>query len=290
MLPGAINWQTFLEPSEELQPFSIFCIHFNDLCRLLHFGPPTIKLISSYCLLELLTRISVQINENITDISCMKRYLVSVLAILEGLIFYTDVRVAINCSLCLSIILGWNKFRESHWGRLIVEELAMSLAVPCLASKSFMIHHKPAVHVAVTLLQLPEVPHWMRLIFDESSIYTIIENLSASNLSAEIVLLFRELLNSDYLNVEQIATLSRVLQACRKHLYNDSTTEDSTDQYLEKVVCIPNDLGKIREFLLHLISYDLSVNTHDTGLSSEKKRLLAEIEIFFMNLTDKVDD
>ncbi|KAA8548340.1 hypothetical protein F0562_000024 [Nyssa sinensis] len=133
-----------------------------------------------------------------------------------------------NCGLCLSMILGWEKLNigarvvgRKNWCKLIVEELAMSLSVPCLASKSFMIHHKPSVHVAVALLNLQKIPEWMSCVFDDSCIFGIIKNLSASNLSAEIVLLFRELLNSGYLKSEQIASLNQVFQVCRKHMYMD---------------------------------------------------------------------
>ncbi|KAK8571609.1 hypothetical protein V6N12_027689 [Hibiscus sabdariffa] len=36
--------------------------------------------------------------------------------------------------------------------------MAMSMAVPCLASKSFINHHKPAVHLTIALLKLEMNP------------------------------------------------------------------------------------------------------------------------------------
>ncbi|VVA36384.1 PREDICTED: PRD1 [Prunus dulcis] len=221
VFPGIMDWKNFFDPRDRLQPISFIRIFCHDLCRLVHFGSPLVKLVASYCLLELFTRISDQRNRTGEELVCTMDYLMSVMAVLEGLIFYSDLRVAMNCGLCLSMILGWGLqgmqgtivITKNHWSRMIVEELAMSLAVPCLASKSFINLHKPAIHVAVTLLKLPKVPEWMRSVFDDSCISGIIQNLAANNLSTEIVLLFRALLNSEYLKAEQICSVNQLLQA-----------------------------------------------------------------------------
>lgn len=220
VLPGIMDWKVFLDPSDGMQSFSFIGIYCHDLCRLMHFGSPVVKLAASYCLLELFTRISEQRNRTGEELVCTTKYLRSVMAVLEGLVFYSDLRVAMNCGLCLSMIMGWELPNmcetgvnaKNTWSRMIVEELAMSLAVPCLASKSFIILHKPAIHVAVTLLKLQEIPEWMRSVFDDSCLSGIIENLAANNLSTEIVLLFRALLNSKFLTAEQIASLNQLLQ------------------------------------------------------------------------------
>lgn len=219
VLPEYANWQDFLGQASGLQPLSFIRIHCHDLCKLVYFGSSVVKLVASHCLLELFTRISSQKTERSEMLNCTTRYLLSVISILEGLVFCSDIRVAMNCSLCLSMILDWEILdtelgdnRRNNWCRLIVEELAMSLAVPRLASESFMIHHKPAVHVAVALLKLHNVPEWMSLVFDDCCISGIVENLSASNLSSEMVLLFRELVNARYLKSEQIASLNRIFQ------------------------------------------------------------------------------
>lgn len=52
----------------------------------------------------------------------------------------------------------------------------------------------------------------MRSVFDDTCISSIIQNLAANNLSTEIVLLFRALLNSEFLKMEQIASLNQLLQ------------------------------------------------------------------------------
>lgn len=186
----------------------------------MHFGSSLVKLVASYSLLELLTRLSDQLYEKHLESKCTMGYLMSVIAVLEGLVFYSDPRVAMNSGICLSIILGWEKLDmqetamvdKSSWCRLIVEELAMSLAAPCLSSKSFINHHKPAIHVAVAMLKLQKVLGWMRSVFDDTCISCIIENLATSNVSTEMVLLIQELLDSKFLKTEQIANLNRVLQ------------------------------------------------------------------------------
>ncbi|OVA12984.1 hypothetical protein BVC80_1157g24 [Macleaya cordata] len=283
LLPGTLDWQHFLEPSNGAQPLSVICIHCHDLCRLLHFGSPLVKLVASHCLLELLTRISDQRSKKRDELNCSVKYLKSVTAVLEGLVFDNDVRVAINCGLCLSTILGWEEIRvikDSKWCRLVVEELALSLAAPSLASNSFTNQHKAATHLAVALLRLDQVPGWMRSVFDCSCISGIVKNLATSNVSAEMVQLFRELLISDYLKSEQVAGLNRIFQACRKHVYTECSEDVNTEKHFEKVVAIPDDLDKVRRLLIRLISVDSSPSMTSRGVQTKNRKLLEEIEIF----------
>ncbi|BBG93462.1 putative recombination initiation defect 1, partial [Prunus dulcis] len=293
VFPGIMDWKNFFDPRDRLQPISFIRIFCHDLCRLVHFGSPLVKLVASYCLLELFTRISDQRNRTGEELVCTMDYLMSVMAVLEGLIFYSDLRVAMNCGLCLSMILGWGLqgmqgtivITKNHWSRMIVEELAMSLAVPCLASKSFINLHKPAIHVAVTLLKLPKVPEWMRSVFDDSCISGIIQNLAANNLSTEIVLLFRALLNSEYLKAEQICSVNQLLQACRKQKYTDNSQDESAKEHKKKAVAILEDMGEVCEYLIHLMSSESCLDRDSGGLNFGDKRLLEEIELFFKTST-----
>ncbi|CAL5391931.1 unnamed protein product [Camellia sinensis] len=293
VLRGSVEWKNFLDQENGMQPLSFICIHCHDLCRLVHFGSAPVKLVASYCLLELFTRISDQKNEKSEKLNFTARYLLSVMAVLEGLVFCNDIRVAMNCSLCLSMILGWEKLdtelrakRRNNWCRLIVEELAMSLAVPCLASESFMIQHKPAVHVAVALLKLHKVPEWMSYVFDDSCIFGIVNNLSANNVSAEMVLLFRELMNAGYLKTEQIASLNRVFQVCRKRLYANDTQDTKGEEHMEKVGAIRyDDTGKVCQFLIKIMSSETSLGIFPL----KSNRLLEEIELFSKSLMEEDD-
>ncbi|CAB4263126.1 unnamed protein product [Prunus armeniaca] len=293
VLPGIVDWKNFFDPRDRLQPISFIRIFCHDLCRLVHFGSPLVKLVASYCLLELFTRISDQRNRTGEELVCTMDYLMSVMAVLEGLIFYSDLRVATNCGLCLSMILGWGLpgmqgtivITKNHWSRMIVEELAMSLAVPCLASKSFINLHKPAIHVAVTLLKLPKVPEWMRSVFDDSCISGIIQNFAANNLSTEIVLLFRALLDSEYLKAEQICSVNQLLQACRKQKYTDNSQDESAKEHKKKAVAILDDMGEGCEYLIHLMSSESCLDRDSGGLNFGDKRLLEEIELFFKTST-----
>ncbi|XP_012078523.1 protein PUTATIVE RECOMBINATION INITIATION DEFECT 1 isoform X1 [Jatropha curcas] len=298
LLPGAVDWQILLDPSNGEQPFSILSINCHDLCRLMHFGSPLVKLVASYCLLEFITRISEQINRTKEELKCSIGYLMSMIAILEGLIFYSDIQVAINCSLCLSTISRWEKLNmketrvtaDNTWCRLIVEEMALSLAAPCLPSKSFANYHKPAVHVAVSLLKLQKRPQWMSTVFDDPCISGIIKNLAASNVSIEMVLLFRQLVKSEFLKADQIACLNRVLQECRKHISTGDVQNNSTEEHTEKRVPITDELGEVCEYLIHLISSDMHLDDDSVSLGTGKKRLLEEIEMFFRTLTVQDDN
>ncbi|KAK2641672.1 hypothetical protein Ddye_023435 [Dipteronia dyeriana] len=288
VLPGAVDWHNLLNPSNSKQSLPKINIHCRDLCRLIHFGSPSVKLVTSHCLLELFTILSNQKNKEDEELECSMGFLVSTMAILEGLVFYSDIRVAMNCGLCLSMILEWEKLdlqerkittAKNYWCRLIVEEMAMSLATPSLASESFINYHKPAVHIAVSLLKLDKIPGWMRSVFDDPCIAGIIGNLGPSNLSTEMVVLFRELLNSELLNAEQIASLNHVLQACRKYRY----TNTSQDEHEEKMFTKVDGLGQVRQYLIHLMS------SQSLCADNGDKRLLEEIEMFFRTLTVKDD-
>ncbi|KAK9177843.1 hypothetical protein WN943_027032 [Citrus x changshan-huyou] len=294
-LPGALDWQNFLDPFSKKQSLSTINIRCHDLCRLMHFGSPLVKLVSSYCMLELFTRLSDHEDGEHDELECSMGFLSSVMAVLEGLVFYSDIRVAMNCGFCLSMILGWEKLdlhertiiAKNYWCRLIVEEMAMSLAVPHLASKSFFNHHKPAVHIAVALLKHEKIPGWMTTVFDSSCISGIIGNLGASNMGAEMVLLFRELLDSEFLKAEQISSLNHVLQACRKYVYTNCTQDEHTNKHLYKTFTKLDDLGEVREYLIHLMSSQSSMEKNCRGLQNGDKELLEEIEMFFRSLTVK---
>jgi len=117
------------------------------------------------------------------------------------------------------MILGWENLTKetkllegSSWCRLIIEEMTVSFAAPALASQSFMNKQSPQVLIAIAVLKLRKIPQWMRSVFDSSSISGILDNLTASNLSSEILVLFRELLKSNFLTTEQIATINQILQ------------------------------------------------------------------------------
>lgn len=295
ILPGDLDWQNFLDRFSKKQSLSTINIHCHDLCRLMHFGSPLVKLVSSYCMLELFARLSDHEDGEHDELECSMGFLSSVMAVLEGLVFHSDIRVAMNCGLCLSMMLGWEKLdlhertiiAKNYWCRLIVEEMAMSLAVPHLASQSFFNHHKPAVHIAVALLKQDKIPGWMRTVFDSPCISGIIGNLGASNMGAEMVLLFRELLDSEFLKAEQISSLNHVLQACRKYMYTNNTKDDHTDKHLYKKFTKLDDLVEVREYLIHLMSSQRSMEKNSSGLQNGDKELLEEIEMFFRSLTVK---
>ncbi|KAG8654974.1 hypothetical protein MANES_05G198800v8 [Manihot esculenta] len=276
----------------------VLLLNYFSLRRLMHFGSPTVKLVASYCLLEFITRLSEQRNTKKEELKCSMGYLMSMMTILEGLIFYSDTRVSINCSHCLSMILGWEKpdtketivNADNTWCRLIVEEMAMSLAVPSLASKSFTNYHKPAVHVAVALLKLQKSPQWLSTVFDDPCISGIIKNLMASNISAEMVLLFQQLVRSELLKAEQIASVNRVLQECRKHIYTRDVQNDHPDEQAEMRVTVADDLGEVCAYLIHLMLSEAPLDADSMGLQTEKRRLLEEIEMFFRTLTVEDDN
>lgn len=283
VLPGAIDWQNNLGQSNGTE-LSFICISCHDLCRLLHFGSSSIKLVASYCLFELFTRLSEQRNSKQEELRCTTNYLMSVIATLEGLVVYGDHRVATNCSLCLSMVLGWKEMDmqetrvivKNKWCRIIVEELAASISLP-LASNAFA-GNRPAIYVTVALLKLQKDFGWMRSIFNEACISGIIENVTTSNLSPEMVSLFRELLNSKFMVADHISSLNLALQTCRNQIYYVNDGDTQTEKEIGDVFAnVDDELGDVCEYLNHLIQSD----------SKKNKRLLKEIEMFFRALEEK---
>ncbi|KAK4480098.1 hypothetical protein RD792_013155 [Penstemon davidsonii] len=288
VLPGIIDFQMLLDEGSKMQPLSYVSIRCHNLCKLMHFGSPPVKLIASFCLVELFTGISDYISIEKGDLKFRKGYLQSLSAILEGLIFSSDIRVSMNCSRCLSTLMAWEELEtgstpsgKNNWCRLIVEELVMSLSTPSLTSNLFTIHHKPAANVAVALLRLSKVPPWMAKVFDDCSISSIIQNISPNNISTELVILFRELLKSGYLNSAQIADLNRAFQSCRRHIYTDEIHDRSIEEHRENAASDLDHVGKARAFLFNLLpSQQLYLEVGLRRSQSWKKDLLEEMELF----------
>ncbi|XP_048133030.1 protein PUTATIVE RECOMBINATION INITIATION DEFECT 1-like [Rhodamnia argentea] len=256
--------------------------------RLMHFGPPLVKLVASYCLLELFIRLSEQRDSEHEEL-CTNKYWMSLMAVVEGLLLYNDTRVAMNSSLCLTMILKWETQevaeifnRRRMWCRLILEELVISLAAPSLASKSSTNHHKVVIIVAVALLKLPKVPEWLRSVFNDTFLTGILGNLTGSNLSAEIFLLLRELLNSKLLRAaDHVANLNRVLQESTRHTYGQNMKAESKEKCPKKVIAVDDDVGATIDFLVDLITSDSRRAEAYGGLQIGKEKLLDEIEMFF---------
>lgn len=220
ILPGMIDWSNFLCQSNTTLVEPLLASHCYDLCALLHYGCPLVKVVASFCLLELFTRLSDQRQRKHAELECNSKYLKTVTAVLEGQLLYRDSRVAVNCGMCLSMIFEWEMVKivsrkvadKDKWCRLIVEELAISLAAPSLVSKSLSNNQKASIYIAIALLKLEKVPGWMSSLFDDACISGMLQNLSGSSLSRELVLLFRELLKAGFLNAEHIGSVNRVFQ------------------------------------------------------------------------------
>ncbi|CAN4088215.1 unnamed protein product [Withania somnifera] len=287
ILPGIMECQYLLDPTNAPQPWPHISIRCHSLSKLLHFGSVPIKLLSSQYLLELFSRIEDERSRKSDTLELRTDYLFSIMAVLEGQIFSSDMSVAMNCSLCLSTLIGWqdvetevSAIQWNNWCRFIAEELVISLAAPSLASKSFMLHHKPAIHIAVALLRRKKVPQWMTSIFDESCISAIIRNITNTNLSAELVILLRELLNCGFLNDEQIAALNQVFQECRKCIYTDKLQHAGAEEKTLNVAAPSDYLGKVFQFLISLIMTQPSSSMELTRFQGGKRELLEEIDLF----------
>ncbi|KFK25469.1 hypothetical protein AALP_AA8G118600 [Arabis alpina] len=288
VLARAVDWQTFFGPSSNLETLPVVCIHCHNLCRLMHFGTPQIKLIASYCLLELFSGLLEQIDVKKEQLRCSSSYLKSMKAVLGGLVFYDDKRVATNSALCLSMIIGWEDMegrteilKTSSWYSFIAEEMSVSLAMPCSASITFVNHHKPAVYVTVAMLRLKNKPEWLRTVFDESCISSMIQNLTGTNISCEIVILFRELMQAQLLNSEQAAKLNRVFQASRKQMLINGTLDETVEEQVQRTVSSIHDHGEVCDYLVNLmVSNSLGHTSGCETNSQKKKQVLDEIEQF----------
>jgi len=183
----------------------------------------------------------------------------------------------------VSVILGWEKFgsqekvaaRESKWFRLIMEEFAVALTAPGLTSKSFTNQQKIAANLAVSLLRLSQVPDWLTLLFDSHLISGIMANLSARNVTAEIVNLFSELMARKYLSQEHIVALHNLFQVCRSQVYEGSSKAQMFGQSVKKVARSTDDMLPL------LFGLMLNQNTDSGAVQSEQQTLLRAIDLFF---------
>uniref|UniRef100_A0A7N0TTA4 Protein PRD1 n=1 Tax=Kalanchoe fedtschenkoi TaxID=63787 RepID=A0A7N0TTA4_KALFE len=292
VLPGYLNWHCFLDSLAVHQ--SSICFHCNDLCRLLYYGSPLVKLAASKCLTQLFTSISKEMS-NYHSLNCDTKSLMPLIAVLEGLIFCSNINVAMNCALCLTTVLQWKNMdlsqttRLNKWCRFITEELVMSMVAPCLASTPFTENHKAAARVSVGLLRLESVPQWMKTVFDKSCISEIVANLSVSSISTDLVLLFRELLESGYLNPGHITSVEKVLQACRKNLYFMSTEENELKNYQEKLTGSADNAYNVCDILIHLMLTESSPRHTSKSQQNVHSSLIEAIDLFFMSLAERKD-
>ena len=244
-----------------------------DLCRLLHYGSHAVKLVSSQCLLEILTRIS----PNRIGAQCESRLLRSMLTITEGLVFYEDIRVAMNCGICSSVILGWDNQKSTvnvKWCRFIMEELTLLLVAPGLASESFKAQHKPMVYIATALLGSAQLSAWVKSLFCPTCISGIIKSLSPGNVTPEIVELFRYLSQGKLVDEEQSSALRQIFQACRKQIYRNSGDEISREESPPRIfIASSEESSKLCGFLIQLMLF----GDHHSSSS----RLLNEIDRYF---------
>ncbi|KAG2331535.1 hypothetical protein Bca52824_002715 [Brassica carinata] len=299
VLAGAVDWQNFFSPSDNLETLPVVCIHCHNLCRLMHFGTPQIKLMASYCLLELFTGLSEQIDIRKEQLRCSSSYLKSTKAVLSGLVFYDDIRVATNSALCLSMIIGWEDtegrtemLKTSSCYRFITEEMSVSLAMPCSASNTFVNHHKPAVYVTVAMLRLKNKPAWLKSVFDESCISSMIQNLNGTNISSEIVILFGELMQAQLLNSDQVTKLNLVFLASRKQMQRNGMLEETVEEQMQRTVSSIHDHGEVCSYLVDLMVSNSCGNTSggsETTCRQKKKQVLVEMERFSELLSTRRD-
>lgn len=81
--------------------------------------------------------------------------------------------------------------------------------------------------------------------------------------------------------------LHSVLQACRKYVYTNSTQDDRKDEQVAQMFTALDDLGEVREYLIHLMSSESSIDKDSGGLKNGQNGLLEEIEMFFRTFNSR---
>lgn len=158
-----------------------------------------------------------------------------------------------------------------------MEEFAVALTAPGLTSKSFSNQQKVASNIAVSLLKLSQVPEWLTSLFDSSLISGVVGNLSARNVTADIVKLFSELMTKKYLTQENIVSLHNLFQVCRRQVYEGSSSKSElSEQKAEETVARSPD-----EVCALLFGIVLNQRTASCTLQMEQQNLLREIDLFF---------
>ncbi|KAK8944306.1 Protein PRD1 [Platanthera zijinensis] len=287
-----LDWQDLLQSSTFAPQSSVIAIKCHDLCHLMHFGSSLVKSLSSLCLVDILGKISQQRKKTHEKLACSMKYLQSMMAIMEGLVFHEDKAVATNCSICLSLILSWESLgdlkekmviRISKWLRTIMEEFLMTLAAPGMASKFFRNQHKPASRIATALLSMDPTPEWIASVFDSSSISGILNNLCAQNLSIEMVNLFRALLSRNLLDEGHIECLNQICQVLRTQMYKKNSKDKALKGALiDNKLMLENatDFGKVCSLLIHL-----ALSPADRDKETDHDSVLKEIDKLFLLLS-----
>jgi hypothetical protein len=159
--------------------------------------------------------------------------------------------------------------------------MSVSLAMPCSASSTYVNHHKPAVYLTVAMLRLKNKPVWLRTVFDESCISSMIQNLNGINISREIVILFRELMQAELLNSQQVTKLDRAFQECRKQMHRNGTRDETVEEQVQRKIPSIHDHSEFCNYLVHLmVSNSFGHPSESETYTQKKKQILDEMEQF----------
>lgn len=217
LLEANVDWQDFFQSGADSHSTSVLGISTHELCKILSTGSSIIKLVSSQCLAQLFDRISEQKMHLNEELKCSPRYLQSIVAVVEGFVFHANGIVSRNCGSILAIMLGWENrvLREcsNKWCKLIVEELVVGLGTASgLSSKGFAYRLEGLVGIVVALLRWKTVPVWIGKLFRDTVVSGIVNQLTARNVTGEIVKLFQELMKRNYLTQEHVSILHHLFQ------------------------------------------------------------------------------
>jgi hypothetical protein len=217
LLEANIDWQDFFQSGVDSHSTLVLGIPTHELCKILSTGSSVIKLVSSQCLAELFDRISEQKIHSNEELKCSPRYLKSIIAVVEGFVFHENGIVSRNCGSILATMLGWENIvlrdYSNKWCKLIVEELVVGLGTSSgLSSKGYAYRLEGLVGIVTSLLRWKTVPFWIGKLFRDTVVTGIINQLTARNISREIMKLFRELMKRNYLTQEHISILHHLFQ------------------------------------------------------------------------------
>nr|XP_024396071.1 protein PRD1-like isoform X1 [Physcomitrium patens] len=275
-------------------------ISCQQLCQLLCFCTTPLQILTSSCLVELLSYARANNGKMHGDLAeCSLNHLRSVTLILQGTASGGDGLLRKNACICLMRLLEMTSLnmkqkavRRSPWYKVVAQELLLPLANGQVdVVKTEEIYYSPPILTTILCVSPPN--KWLPSVFSSKVLGAVIQNFKNTQyITVETVELFLELLKRGFLEHEQVETLRALYLGVRRKYYRErSVMNGASPTATDKESFAPNPQETVEKmdpgaFMMHLALRDTGdhfVKQHQDAEISKldnESRLLVQIDEF----------
>ncbi|KAH7447738.1 hypothetical protein KP509_01G119100 [Ceratopteris richardii] len=206
----------------------------QSLCKLLYFGPEFVKVLASFCLVELFYWITqsgtVCSEDEGFDTNKYQDVFQSIVMVLQCSILDSNEFVSKNSSVSLYYLLIGGSLSSyekkilhfSPWHRFLLEDFVSNIMSPNLENVSM-----PAtIYAAIGILKQEGASSWIRSVLSPC-ISTLVCHLANHRMSPAILVLLKELHVKGWLETKHSEEIHKNLQSLRKIVYGEKRSSNS---------------------------------------------------------------